>query len=69
MLDEFVCDAIHNPETPQADSRSQGRNEPIHVIEERVIEERNDLGGDGSAGDKGRTDQRNLPVSRPSPRR
>jgi hypothetical protein len=37
MLDDFVCDAVHEPGIPRADSTKQGENEGIRVVEELVF--------------------------------
>jgi hypothetical protein len=38
VLEDFVCDAIHEPGIPQADPTKQGANEGIRVIKELVFE-------------------------------
>jgi hypothetical protein len=38
VLDEFVCDAIHDPSVPLANPANQGRNEGMSVIEELLCE-------------------------------
>jgi hypothetical protein len=37
MLDDFVCDATHDPSIPLANLASQGRNEGMAVVAEIVI--------------------------------
>ncbi len=37
LLDDFVCEASHEPTTPKADQKQQGRNEGMLVLEERVF--------------------------------
>lgn len=37
LLDDFACDAIHEPGIPRADAKKQGKNEGIRVIEEIVF--------------------------------
>jgi hypothetical protein len=34
MLDDFICDAIHEPGVSQADPKKQGKNEGIQVLKE-----------------------------------
>jgi hypothetical protein len=38
MLDDFVCEAIHDPTVMRADNKRQGRNEGIRVVEELVFD-------------------------------
>ena len=54
MLDDFVCEAILAPGIPQADSRKQGSNQGMQIVEELVFEERNGSKEDGKAEDKER---------------
>jgi len=42
VLDDFVCEALHDPAIPQASPKNQGQNEGVRVIEEMVF--------DGTAG-------------------
>src|SRR5205809_6751099 len=38
VLDDFVCEAIHNPSLPLANPANQGRNEGMTVVEEAVFD-------------------------------
>src|SRR6266404_4463381 len=38
VLDEFVCDAIHDPSGPLANPTNQGLNEGMSIIEELLFE-------------------------------
>lgn len=38
MLDEFVCEAIHDPSVPRANPANPGRNEGMSVSGERLFE-------------------------------
>jgi hypothetical protein len=38
MLDDFVCEAIHDPVTPLAKPENQGRNTGMSVVEEIVFD-------------------------------
>jgi hypothetical protein len=38
MLDDFVCEAMHNLDVPRASEQAQGRNESMRVIEELSFE-------------------------------
>jgi hypothetical protein len=48
VLDEFVCEAIHDPSIPLANPVHQGRNEGLSVIEELLFE-----AGKGPASEDG----------------
>jgi hypothetical protein len=36
LIDDFVCEAIHDPSVPCASPANQGRNEGMTVVEEIV---------------------------------
>ena len=38
VLDDFVCEAIHDPAVPLANPANQGQNEGMSVIEEVVFD-------------------------------
>jgi hypothetical protein len=38
MLDDFVCEAIHDPAVPRAADAHQGQNEGMRVVEELVFD-------------------------------
>ena len=38
VLDDFICDAIHDPSIPAANPANQGRNEGMAVIQEVVFD-------------------------------
>lgn len=46
VLDDFVCDAVHAPSIPSANSAQQGQSEGITVVEEVICDmaRPNDLG-------------------------
>jgi hypothetical protein len=48
MLDDFVCEAIHDPATPLANPAKQGRNEGMSVVAEILF----DAPPASQAGDK-----------------
>jgi hypothetical protein len=37
IVDDFVCQAIHEPSVPRADPASRARSEGVHVIDEFVV--------------------------------
>ena len=41
VLDDFVCDAIHNPSIALGNPANQGRNEGISVEEELIFARQN----------------------------
>jgi hypothetical protein len=53
VLDDFVCEAIHNPAIPQAQPNKQGQNEGMRILEGTVQEsgrlEDNELAGNWMA--------------------
>jgi hypothetical protein len=54
MLDDFVCEAIHDPSIPLANPAKQGRNEGMSVVVELVsgAPRETETAGNGSDGSK-----------------
>lgn len=62
VLDDLVCEAMHDPSVPLANSANQGRNERTSVIEELVLKPGKES---TSAGvDKSRGPQQTAPTGR-----
>lgn len=53
MMEDFVCDAIHDSGIPQADPKKSGENEGMRVLEEFVFE--------GECNDTSENKRRNSP--------
>ena len=54
MLDDFVCEAIHNPAMPLAKKEKQGRNAGMSVVEEITSDSRSEGNAEGKEKDSPR---------------